>query len=213
MNKHILAGLISAIVFLGGCTPSDFPSADPITEISDSTTTVGFFDTRISSYWITYPLIKICPNAGVSKERVRQAVSFWQDVGYRFGGIELIRATGEPCSALPGEIAFKVPTQKQLSEAISQNRLAVTETSYDRPTRQIIMANIFFQTQIASHKEKVVEHELGHALGWSHHNRASHIMHPNLEKGGLSRIGMEKRDYEARIRDLLRSIEAAYHAR
>ena len=212
MNKCILV-FISATVFLSGCSQNDLPSVDPVTEVSYSTTPVGFFDTRISSYWATYPLIKICPGSGISKERVRQAVSFWQDVGYTFGGIEEIRSTNGTCSALPGEIAFTVPTQKQLSEAIIQHRLAVTETSYDRPTRQIIMANIFFQTQVASHKEKVVEHELGHALGWSHHARASHIMHPNLEKGGLSKIGMEKRDYEARIRDLLRSLEAAHHAR
>ena len=213
MSRCALLFLFLTTVFSSGCTPPDIAPVEPATEVSYSTATVGFFDTRISSYWATFPLIKICPGSGITRERVRYALSFWEDAGYRFGGIEEIRSSGMPCSALPGEIAFKVPTQEQLSEALDQNRLAVTETSYDRSTRQIIMANIFFQHQVASHKTKVVEHELGHALGWAHHARTSHIMHPNLEKGGLSKIGMEKRDYDSRIRDLLRSLEDARYAR
>jgi len=65
------------------------------------------------------------------------------------------------------------------------------------------MSEIYFQNQTASLKEKIVEHELGHALGWKHHNRSSHIMHPNLDSTGRSVIGVEIRDYNERISDIL----------
>ena len=213
MNKYSLF-FAAVIAIISACSPNNDPLiVEPAVKVSYSTAPAGLFDTHVSSYWATYPIIKICPNAGISEERVRQAVSFWKDAGYIFGGIELIQPSAGPCDALPGEIVFRAPTQSEISNATIQNKLAVTETSYDRTSRRIMMASIYFQTTLVSHKAKVVEHELGHALGWSHHFRSGHIMHPNLERGGLSKLGMEKRDYESRIRELLVALDRDHDVR
>ena len=201
MNKWLM---FFAILVSWGCTSSeDYPSPKFATEISHSTEHVGLFGTKVTSYWSEQPTIKICPGAGISVERVRYAVRFWERAGYSFGPIIQAPRGLYRCEAYPGEIVFRLPTQQEIAEAVATNRMGVTKTTFERTTRQTIMSEIYFQTQVASHKEKIVEHELGHALGWQHHNRTSHIMHPNLDLTGRSVIGVERRDYDERISDIL----------
>ena len=202
MNKLFM---LFVILFSWGCTPTeDAPVQKIVTEVLHSTEPVGFFETKLTSYWPEPPTIKICPDAGVSVERVRYAVRFWERIGYSFGPIiQAPRVTGYPCQAYMGEIVFRSPTQQELSDAIATHRLGVTKTSFDRTSQQTIMSEIYFQTQVASHRQKIVEHELGHALGWKHHSRSSHIMHPNLDETGLSTIGVSREDYDSRIADIL----------
>ncbi len=188
-----------------GCTPTENATSQKIvTEILHSTETVGFFETKITSYWPEPPTIKVCPDAGVSVERVRYATRFWERIGYSFGPIiQANRVATHPCRAFIGEIVFRPPTQQEVSDAIETHRLGVTKTSFDRGSRQTVMSEIYFQTQIASHRPKIVEHELGHALGWKHHSRSSHIMHPNLDETGFGTIGVESVDYDSRVADIL----------
>ena len=210
MSKRLLSALVLVFVSFG-CTPPDnridARTAPHTSPNQDFFIPVGLFDTALSGYWAIEPDIRICPNAGISPDRVRQALVFWEDVGYRFREIIEAESTGAPCKAGFGEIAFRVPTQQEISEALTDHRLGVTKTMIDRETAQIIKADIYFQHQMASHTPKIVEHELGHALGWKHHSRASHIMHPNLAKGGLSRIGMERRHYADKINEILKALE------
>jgi len=159
---------------------------------------VGLFDTAIHGYWVGAPNIRICPGSGISHDRVREALSFWDRAGYPFGRIIEPRADGTPCSAQIGEIAFRIPTQEEISLAVSDGLLGVAKTQIDQHTGEIMRSNIYFQTQIASHKPKIVEHEVGHALGWKHHARKYHIMHPNFSDMGLSCIGMEISRYNER---------------
>lgn len=207
--KTIIRYLAVVFCLLIGCTAQDPETVDThvVRPVSQDISFVGLFDTRLNSYWSEIPTIKICPDAGISRSRVRAAVSFWEGVGYRFGPIIYAPRTSFPCTARPGEITFKVPTQKELSSAIRSQRLGVTLTSYDRMTKRIIMAEIFFQHQFASHKQLIVEHEIGHALGWAHHSRASHIMHPSFGNMGYSKIGVERRNYENKVVELLGSLE------
>ena len=202
MNRWFV---LFAILFSWGCTPADdAPVQKIITEISHSTEPVGLFETKLTSYWPDPPTVKVCPGAGVSVERVRYAIRFWERLGYSFGPvIEAPRIAGYPCQAYIGEIVFRSPTQQELSDAVATHRLGVTKTSFDRASQQIIMSEIYFQTQVASHRQKIVEHELGHALGWRHHNRSSHIMHSNLDETGLSATGVSREDYDSRIADIL----------
>ena len=201
----IIKHFIFAFCFLSGCTaqPPDSIGPHATREYSQDIFYVGLFDTRLNSYWSSIPTIKVCPGTGITPSRIRSALSFWEAAGYQFGPTIYATPSMFPCEANPGQIAFKIPTQSELSAAVESNRLGVTLTSYDRVTRQIIMADIFFQHQFASHKQKIVEHEIGHALGWAHHNRDSHIMHPTLDQTGYSKIGVERRDYENKIVELL----------
>jgi hypothetical protein len=48
------------------------------------------------------------------------------------------------------------------------------------------------QIQIADPKPRVLEHELGHALGWLHWSRRRHMMHPNRSDGGWEDDGLRR---------------------
>ena len=163
---------------------------------------VGLLDTKIQGYWLSAPIIKICPGAGISKSRVKTALRYWEDLGYEFGEIIEPGYTGIGCEALAGEIAFRLPTQSELSQAVSNSRLGVAATQIHRPTQQILASDIYFQTTVASHQLKIVEHEIGHALGWEHHNFSNHIMHPSLHHSGYGSVGVEKYRYDILAREI-----------
>jgi predicted Zn-dependent protease len=39
-------------------------------------------------------------------------------------------------------------------------------------------------SQQTGNKDRILEHEIGHALGWDHFNKRGHILHPRWESGG-----------------------------
>ena len=211
MSKRSLTAVLFALLFLAGCQRKEQPRCDvPVTEPNfELIIPVGMFDTELSGYWAYTPDIKICPGAGITKPRVKQALSFWSNVGYRFGNITVVENEGRPCSAMIGEIAFRIPTQEEISTAVQDHQLGVAKTQIDRFTMQILSADIYFQRITASHSQRLVEHEVGHALGWKHHNRASHIMNSSLSQAGESKIGMEQRFYDERIGEILTALESA----
>ena len=43
-----------------------------------------------------------------------------------------------------------------------------------------------------AHKDRVLEHEIGHALGWQHYRQRYHIMHPEWRYGGYDSYGIRK---------------------
>jgi len=45
--------------------------------------------------------------------------------------------------------------------------------------------------QLSSFDERVLEHEIGHALGWVHVGTRGHLMHPEWAKGGWNTFGLE----------------------
>ena len=163
---------------------------------------VGYFDTEIQGYWSTPPNSRICPAADVTKQRVKTALRFWEDLGYEFGEIITPPMSADNCTAKIGEIAFRLPTQQELSSLISTSRLGVAQTMIHSRTSRIVSSDIYFQTVVASQAQKIVEHELGHALGWEHHNYSGHIMHRELAQSGWGSIGLEKRRYDYLVREM-----------
>ena len=163
---------------------------------------VGKFDTKIQGFWSTPPNIRICPSSGISKQRVKTAIRFWEDLGFEFG--EIITPDFGPgtCTAGVGEIAFRLPTQKELANAVSKSKLGIAQTMIHSPTGRIVSSDIYFQTTVASQAQKIVEHEVGHALGWEHHNYSGHIMHRELSRSGWGSIGLEKRRYDQLVEEL-----------
>ncbi len=65
--------------------------------------------------------------------------------------------------------------------------LAQTHFYVDNLTNKIQYAKIYMRRDI---RETVLEHELGHALGFMHFNKINHIMNEKWEQGGWDSEGL-----------------------
>lgn len=136
-------------------------------------------------YWTTPPNIRLCENTEISLSRVRQAVKYWEKIGYEFGEVYLDRFSF--CmNPKYNEIAIVLPSQ-----GVIDNKMGVTRVYTSKVTGEIVKAKIFVLPSTAR-KDRVLEHEFGHALGWQHYNSRGHIMHPNWWLGGHSSYGVRK---------------------
>ena len=143
----------------------------------------------IRSYWEDTPNIRVCAESGVTEQRLRRAIRYWESIGYEFGRI-IYQELSIECvrGGSPGEISILLTTQGIGSE----DHLAVTRTYRNTVTGKIIRSQIFINPY-GSRRPLVLEHEIGHALGWVHYNRRYHIMNPEYNLIGHSTMGVTKR--------------------
>jgi hypothetical protein len=136
--------------------------------------------------WMTVPKIRLCQNTEVSLSRVQRAVNYWERLGYEFGDIYLDRLS-YCMHPKDNEIAIVLPSQ-----GIIDGKMAATRVYTSKFTGEILKARIYVLPKTGM-RERVLEHEIGHALGWQHYNYRNHIMHPNWWQGGHSSYGLNKR--------------------
>jgi len=131
------------------------------------------------------PSVRVCASTEVSYSRISQAVRYWENAGYKFDGIRK-----DPLStcmnARFGEIIITIP-----ESGFADHHMASTRVYTRTSTGEIIKAKIQILPRNAR-KSRVLEHELGHALGWAHYRQKLHIMHPNWFLGGYDRSGISK---------------------
>jgi hypothetical protein len=135
--------------------------------------------------WKMLPLVKICTETGIPVSRVKKAVYYWEKLGYKFDGIY---ESHLPLCSEPkyGEIVITIP-----ESGFSDEHMAATRLYTSKRTQEIIKAKIFILPKNAK-KERVIEHEIGHALGWGHHSQQYHIMHRLWRNGGYDSYGLRK---------------------
>ena len=145
----------------------------------------------ISSYWEVDPVIKVCKGLNISRHRVNMALEYWRKLGYTFEKIvfddESISCAGKP---MFGEIIISIPDQD-----FDYSKIALTKRTFRKDIGIVIYAEISLQENKVT-KERVLEHEIGHALGWDHTNIKYHIMHESWEYGGHSSSGLSHRRYK-----------------
>jgi hypothetical protein len=136
--------------------------------------------------WELIPKIRVCTDSGVSISRTKQALSYWEKHGYEFGAIY-----GDPFSMCMtpkhGEILITIP-----DGTFDTNHMASTRLYTDTQSGKIVRAKIQMLPHNAR-KDRVLEHEIGHALGWAHYRQRYHIMHPKWRHGGYDSQGIRKR--------------------
>jgi len=136
--------------------------------------------------WQTPPNIRVCAETLVSLSRTFRALEYWERLGYKFG---VVRKDNLSTCMNPrrGEIAITLP-----EAGFSNSHLGATRLYTDIKTGDIVKAKIFILPKHAR-KERVLEHEIGHALGWSHYRQRYHMMHPTWLHGGFDSYGLRQR--------------------
>ena len=81
--------------------------------------------------------------------------------------------------------------------------LAQTHFYVDNDTSEIEWAMIYMRADL---RKTVLEHELGHALGFLHYNMINHLMNEKWTMGGWDKEGLEN---QASVGDLVVCVDAA----
>jgi predicted Zn-dependent protease len=138
--------------------------------------------------WKYTPSVIICEGAPTNKKDIDKAIAWWKNRGYRF--YETIGEEdplGKCQSEFPeGFIVVKIGTQKMFT---NNEDLAQTHFNVDDSTKQISWAKIYLRS---SPMERVLEHEIGHALGFLHSDNPGHLMYRQWIRGGWGDKGLRQ---------------------
>ena len=136
--------------------------------------------------WGAPPDVRICSSTQVPTYRAQKALQYWRILGYKFGEVrrDLLSTCMNPRY---GEIIITIPEGN-----FSNTHMAATRLYTSNSTGKIVKAKIFILPK-NRFKERVLEHEIGHALGWSHYRQKYHMMHPSWFAGGYDSTGLHAR--------------------
>jgi len=139
--------------------------------------------------WKRTPTVVVCEYAPVSQAQIKKAVKFWKALGHRFFRTQYKYDPANKCNdANPlGYIVIHLVT---LGIRLDDNNLAETHFFINNDTNEVDWAIIYIRPEL---KETVLEHELGHALGYLHHNKINHIMNSKWTQGGWDNDGLERK--------------------
>ena len=139
--------------------------------------------------WKRTPTVVVCEYAPVSQAQIKKAVKFWKALGHRFFRTQYKYDPANKCNdANPlGYIVIHLVTQ---GIRLDDNNLAETHFFINNDTNEVDWAIIYIRPEL---KETVLEHELGHALGYLHHNKINHIMNSKWTQGGWDNDGLERK--------------------
>ena len=179
-------GWLLFLILGHGSAPPDGTLPEHFQNVAHMQETMAIGKPNQKATWGTPPAIRVCTDSGVSVSRTTRAIKYWERLGYEFGGI-----VGDPFSMCmtpkPGEVLITIPDR-----GFSGTHMAATRLYTDMASGEIVRAKI----QILPHnaaKDRVLEHEIGHALGWEHYPQRYHIMHPTWKYGGYDSYGVRKR--------------------
>ena len=140
--------------------------------------------------WDMKPDIIVCSDSRVSNLRIDRATEFWKALNHDFGTVTRVSrdnmacVTGEPDY---GTIMIDIPSQN----FDFSSHLGTTKTWWRTDTGEIFKAKI--EIKIGwENKPRVLEHELGHALGYKDNNTTGHLMNHEWARGGYKKKGLQR---------------------
>ena len=134
--------------------------------------------------WETTPKVRVCASTELAMSRVDSAINYWEKLGYKF--TYSYKDFAIDCMhPRYGEIIITLPENN-----FSSQHMAATRIYTSISTEKIVMAKIFILPK-NGRKERVLEHEIGHALGWNHYNEKYHMMNSDWGDGGFNSKGLK----------------------
>ena len=131
-------------------------------------------------YWKNDPILINCAGDEINEQTIKRAVEFWKEKGehiyfYEHNRIDSICDDIKP---LPGFIIIKTQDEEEklenevLAETRRNSKLGIVQSAIItfKPGRHNIIL--------------LLEHELGHAFGYSHTKVRGHVMHPYYDLMG-----------------------------
>lgn len=147
---------------------------------------------RIETFWNgEMPEFVFCKSSGISRTRASQGISYWKRLGYPITRVRY-DVEGEECYNNPryGTVLIRL-----IDNTIPiHQELGVTKVYYQTDTKAIQGATIYLIGGYAN-RPRLIEHEIGHSLGWRHHNRYLHIMNSEYDETGNDSSGVRYRSY------------------
>lgn len=150
--------------------------------------------------WIQEPEILVCDGSPVTRQRLESAMNYWERLGYSFGAVNEARRDNYACATgnVPfGTIMIDIPSQSfQFGVHIGSTR--TWRDNQPIPSGVIPHCTgvpTIFKSKIEivpswGRSARILEHELGHALGWNDINEVGHMMNGAWSSGGYSSRGL-----------------------
>ena len=142
--------------------------------------------------WQFPPDILVCHRGPVSMNRVQRAAEYWEGLGYTFGNVTQAPSDHYNCATgkVPyGTIMIDIPGQKfKMGKHLGTTKTWRSHAPY---ADQIFKAKIEIIPAWGS-SERILEHEIGHALGWNDIRHTGHIMNGIWSLGGYGAEGLKK---------------------
>jgi|TARA_A100000172_G_scaffold50301_1_gene31618 predicted Zn-dependent protease len=139
--------------------------------------------------WERTPTIIVCEHAPITQRQIISAVNFWKKLGYRFYSTQYKHDPMNKC-LMDEPMGYIVVHMVTAGIRLDETSLAQTRFYVDNITNKISYAKIYMRSDV---RETVLEHELGHALGFLHFNKINHLMNKKWVQGGWDKEGLEKK--------------------
>jgi len=138
--------------------------------------------------WIDIPQIVVCSTAPITLEGVKAAIDWWTKRGHKLNKniifknkeADIICNEATPIGYITIDIGDENTLQKDTS-------LGTSYVSVLDPIGEIVWTRIYLKF---TPNPMVLEHELGHGLGFLHYNKVGHLMHEKWAESGWSDIGL-----------------------
>jgi len=127
--------------------------------------------------WTSEPVLEICKEAPITGTEVLRSVDVWRELGYPIIDV-VLEVPGSGCET--GNIGGKIIVE--LDETVPNPRTYLMVAD-----GEIKWARIKLPRTV---KSRVIDHEMGHAVGWNHNDIPGHIMNGSYERGGENYRGL-----------------------
>jgi len=136
--------------------------------------------------WHRTPTVVVCMYAPVERDQADKAVKFWSRLGHHFFQTQY---KYDPLNKCLSKEPVGYITVHLVHQDLNLNADSLAETHFfvNDETRHIEWAIIYMRSEI---KETVLEHEIGHALGYLHYNKINHLMNSKWTQGGWDKNGL-----------------------